>query len=95
MTRIAILDDWQNVARASADWAPLENRAELVFFNRPLGSPDEIVKALEGFDAILAMRERTIFSPGGSSINSSAMSASAFSNASSGRSMPEPQNICR
>jgi len=63
MTRVAVLDDWQRVARASADWTPLENRAELVFFNRPLGSPDEIVKALEGFDAILAMRERTIFSP--------------------------------
>src|SRR6266700_3484087 len=23
MTRIAVLDDWQNVARTSADWAPV------------------------------------------------------------------------
>jgi phosphoglycerate dehydrogenase-like enzyme len=63
MTRIAVIDDWQNVARTSADWTPLESRAELVFFNRPLGPPDDVVSTLSGFDAILAMRERTIFSP--------------------------------
>lgn len=63
MTRIAVIDDWQNVARTSADWGPLEQRAEVVFFNRPLGSPDAIVGALAEFDVILAMRERTIFSP--------------------------------
>jgi phosphoglycerate dehydrogenase-like enzyme len=61
MTRIAVIDDWQNVAKTSADWTALKQRAELVFFNRPLGPPDAIVAALTDFDAILAMRERTIF----------------------------------
>jgi phosphoglycerate dehydrogenase-like enzyme len=62
MTRVAIIDDWQNVARASADWTPIEGRAELVFFNRPFGTPAAIVAALADFDIILAMRERTNFS---------------------------------
>jgi phosphoglycerate dehydrogenase-like enzyme len=63
MTRIAVIDDWQHVARHSADWTPLESRAEVVFFHEPLGTPREIVAVLAGFDAILAMRERTIFTP--------------------------------
>jgi hypothetical protein len=30
--RIAILDDWQDVARGSADWSGLAARADLTFF---------------------------------------------------------------
>ncbi len=63
MTRIAVIDDWQHIARPSADWSPLAARAELVFFHEPFGSPDRVVAALADFDAILAMRERTNFSP--------------------------------
>lgn len=61
MTRVAVLDDWQNIAEQSADWAPLRNRAEVVFFHAPFGSEAETVSQLAGFDAILAMRERTAF----------------------------------
>ncbi len=32
MTRIAVLDDWQNAARSSADWSPLIARADVQFF---------------------------------------------------------------
>jgi D-3-phosphoglycerate dehydrogenase len=63
MTRIAVLDDWQEIARQSADWSALEKRAEIVFFRDPLGTEDEVVAALAGFDGILAMRERTAFPP--------------------------------
>jgi len=59
--KIAILDDWQNAARASADWTVLEHRAELVFFHAPFASEDEAATALAGFDIIMAMRERTPF----------------------------------
>ena len=31
MVKIAILDDWQDVARSSADWSRLAARADLVF----------------------------------------------------------------
>ena len=61
MTRVAILDDWQAVARQSADWSALAARAELVFFADPLGSQDETAAALADFDIILTMRERTPF----------------------------------
>ncbi|WP_428487804.1 D-2-hydroxyacid dehydrogenase family protein [Rhodopila sp.] len=60
MTRIAILDDWQDVARESADWSALAERAELVFFAEAL-SAEDAAAALADFDIILTMRERTPF----------------------------------
>ena len=61
MTRIAILDDWQGIARASADWSGLERRAQLKFYEQPLGGLEATARALADFDIILAMRERTAF----------------------------------
>jgi phosphoglycerate dehydrogenase-like enzyme len=62
MNRIAVLDDWQGVAQASADWAPLERRAQVTYFEEPIEPIDDKARALAPFDIILAMRERTIFS---------------------------------
>jgi phosphoglycerate dehydrogenase-like enzyme len=59
--KIAVLDDWQHVARGSADWAPLQARAEIVFFHAPPGDEDEVAARLAEFDIIMAMRERTPF----------------------------------
>ena len=59
MTKVAVLDDWQGVARQSADWAPLEARAEVVFFSDAFANEDEAAAALADFDIILSMRERT------------------------------------
>ena len=61
MTRVAVLDDWQRVARECADWAPLEARADVTFFTEPFASEDAAATALVGFDVILATRERTPF----------------------------------
>jgi len=61
MVKIAILDDWQDVARKSADWSRLGARAELVFFAEAFGSEDEAARALKDFDILLTMRERTAF----------------------------------
>lgn len=61
MMRIAVLDDWQRIAEACADWSALRQRADVTFFHEPLGPPDNVVAALRDFDAILAMRERTAF----------------------------------
>lgn len=61
MTRIAVLDDWQGVARGSADWSGLQSRADVVFFEKPLGGLDAVAQALADFDIVLAMRERTAF----------------------------------
>jgi phosphoglycerate dehydrogenase-like enzyme len=59
--KIAILDDWQDVARSSADWSRLATRAELVFFADAFASENEAAAALAEFDVLLTMRERTAF----------------------------------
>jgi len=61
MTRIAVLDDWQAVARSSADWSALSRRAVVEFFDRPLDGPEHAARTLAGFDILVAMRERTAF----------------------------------
>lgn len=57
--RVAIIDDWQAVARQCADWRPLAARAELQFFTEAFTSVAAVAKALVDFDVILPMRERT------------------------------------
>ena len=61
MMRIAVLDDWQNVAKTSADWSPLQSRADVKFFSAPFGNEDEAARALADFDIVLVTRERTPF----------------------------------
>jgi len=60
--RVAVLDDWQGVAKHSADWAPLQRRAEVVFFEQPYEGIEALADALKEFHIIIAMRERTKFS---------------------------------
>ncbi|MFM0339787.1 D-2-hydroxyacid dehydrogenase family protein [Paraburkholderia fungorum] len=57
--RIAILDDYQNVALASADWSPLKDRSEITVFNDHLADTAQIIERLTPFDVVCVMRERT------------------------------------
>jgi phosphoglycerate dehydrogenase-like enzyme len=59
MIRIAILDDYQNVALEVADWSSLRNRAEVTVFNDHLSDSEEIVARLSPFEVVCVMRERT------------------------------------
>ena len=59
--RCAILDDYQNVALGLADWASLAGEVEFTVFDAPLGGLEEITRALQGFDMVVLMRERTAF----------------------------------
>jgi phosphoglycerate dehydrogenase-like enzyme len=59
MTRIAILDDYQNVSLKMADWSPLAGRAAITVFNGHLSNFEEIVERLLPFDVVCVMRERT------------------------------------
>jgi phosphoglycerate dehydrogenase-like enzyme len=61
MARVAILDDYQNVARRMADWASLPAGTEVVVFADHLSGTDAVAKRLADFDAVVAMRERTPF----------------------------------
>ena len=57
--RIAILDDYQNVALSMADWSSVAERADITVFNDHVTPSEEIVQRLEPFDVICVMRERT------------------------------------
>jgi phosphoglycerate dehydrogenase-like enzyme len=57
--RIAILDDYQNVALSMADWSVLDGRATITVFNDHLESTDAVVARLQPFVIVCVMRERT------------------------------------
>ena len=57
--RLAVLDDYQHVAMQSADWSPLDGRADIVVFHDHLHEHDALVERLSSFDAVCVMRERT------------------------------------
>lgn len=59
--RVAVLDDWQGIARDAADWSALKQRAEVVFFADAFESEDDAAAKLAGFDVLMVMRERTPF----------------------------------
>ena len=61
MSKIAVLDDWQGLARKSADWSALKARAEVVFFPNAFAGEDDAATKLAEFDILLSMRERTPF----------------------------------
>jgi phosphoglycerate dehydrogenase-like enzyme len=57
---IAVLDDYQGVARDFAAWSRLDGH-EVVFFHEPLADTDEVARSLHPFEIVCAMRERTAF----------------------------------
>src|SRR6185437_1927066 len=59
MAKVAVLDDWQGVARGSADWSKLEARAAVTIFQDAFKDQDDAAAKLADFDIILSMRERT------------------------------------
>ena len=64
MIKVAVLDDWQDVACGGADWSALASRAELTFFADAFDTIDKAAAALADFDILLTMRERTAFPEG-------------------------------
>ena len=57
MLKIAILDDYANIALRSSDWSVLDGKAEITVFNRHL-SEDEAVALLQPFEVLCTIRER-------------------------------------
>jgi phosphoglycerate dehydrogenase-like enzyme len=62
--RCAILDDYQEVALSVADWSKVSGDLDIKVFNSHLGGADKVIAALEAFDIVCAMRERTAFPRG-------------------------------
>jgi phosphoglycerate dehydrogenase-like enzyme len=61
MTRVAVLDDYQNVALRMADWSVLPSDVAVRVFQDHLKDEDAVAGRLHDFDIIMAMRERTPF----------------------------------
>jgi D-3-phosphoglycerate dehydrogenase len=59
--RCAILDDYQNIALKAADWSKVAGDLDIKAFNEHLDGAENVVKALQGFGIVCAMRERTAF----------------------------------
>ncbi len=59
--KIAILDDYQQVAETMADWSQLPAGAQVQFFHDHLTDEDQLVERLKDFQVVMGMRERTAF----------------------------------
>jgi hypothetical protein len=57
--KVAILDDYQNVALEMADWSSVASRAEITVFNDHVADQEAVIERLMPFDVICVMRERT------------------------------------
>ena len=57
--KIAILDDYQDVALRLADWSDVRRHAEIVVFNDHVSEPSAVIERLRPFDVVCVMRERT------------------------------------
>jgi phosphoglycerate dehydrogenase-like enzyme len=57
--RVALAGDFEDVALRAAPWNTLGEGVEVVSFNKPLTAPQDTIRALRDFDAVVLMRERT------------------------------------
>lgn len=57
--KVAVLDDYQNVALSMADWSPLTHRADVTVFNDHVAEIGKLIQRLQPFDVVCVMRERT------------------------------------
>ena len=55
MTKVAVLDDYQGIAKDMADWSGLD----VTFFRDPIGDTARVIERLQPFDIVCPMRERT------------------------------------
>jgi phosphoglycerate dehydrogenase-like enzyme len=59
--QIAVIDDWQAVARGVVDWSALESIGEVDFIHDYPADNATLAARLGGFEVICVMRERTRF----------------------------------
>ena len=59
MKRVAILNDYQGVARDYADWSGIDGQVQIHQFREHIADEAALIEALRPFNVIVAMRERT------------------------------------
>ncbi|MBV9998369.1 MAG: D-2-hydroxyacid dehydrogenase family protein [Verrucomicrobia bacterium] len=57
--KIAVLDDYQNIALTTADWSSIPGNPEIRVFNDHVSGLELLVQRLLPYDALCIMRERT------------------------------------
>ena len=62
MIKVAVLDDYQNIFREFIDIDKHKDKYDFTIFNQPFANKDEALVALEEFEALFVMRERTLIS---------------------------------
>ena len=62
MIKVAVLDDYQNIFREFIDIDKYKDKYDFTIFNQPFANKDEALAALEEFEALFVMRERTLIS---------------------------------
>ena len=62
MLKVAILDDYQNVAQEFVDLKKLSGKYEIRVFSEPFINEEKTIQELKEFEALLIMRERTLIS---------------------------------
>ena len=61
--KLAILDDYLQVALRLADWREVRRRCEVRVFDRPFAGEDDAAEALADVGIIVTLRERTQLAP--------------------------------
>ena len=59
MLKVAILDDYQNIAQQFVDLEKLSGKYEFKIFSEPFLDENDAIEQLSDFEALLIMRERT------------------------------------
>ena len=59
MIKVAVLDDYQNAFEEIVDTEKFKNKFDFKIFNEAFNDEDDTIEALEEFEALFIMRERT------------------------------------
>ena len=59
MIKVAVLDDYQKIFQQIIDIGKFKEKYEFKIFNEPFSNENEAIVALEDFEALFIMRERT------------------------------------
>ncbi len=59
MLKVAILDDYQNIAQEFIDLKNLSSKFDIEIFSEPFENEEDAIEKLKEFEALLIMRERT------------------------------------
>lgn len=57
--KVAVLDDYQQVAMRMGDWSSLPDHVEVTTFADHVAEPEQLAERLADFDVLCVMRERT------------------------------------